>query len=50
MESIADVDIDRSGVFKYILIRVAVGNVTKHIVRGYGSAEYHGAWLRGSPS
>jgi len=41
MDSLADVDIDSEGVFKYILISVSDGKKKKHIVRGYASEEYH---------
>lgn len=37
-----DVDIEASGKFKYILIRLAVGDQSKYIVRGYSHCEYHG--------
>lgn len=45
MACIRDADIDPSGVFKYILIKVNVkegGNETaKDIVRGYAECPYH---------
>ena len=46
MANIARADIDPSGVFKYVLIRVhsrEVGDDSEiDIVRGYGWAEFHG--------
>lgn len=46
MANIPRADIDPSGVFKYVLIRVhsrEVGDDSEiDIVRGYGWAEYHG--------
>lgn len=46
MANIPEADIDPSGVFKYVLIRVhskEVGDDSEvDIVRGYGWAEYHG--------
>eukprot|EP00048_Salpingoeca_helianthica_P018015 m.240232 g.240232 ORF g.240232 m.240232 type:complete len:113 (-) comp23200_c0_seq1:26-364(-) len=41
MDSIADVDIDPEGVFKYIQIVVNDGARSKTIVRGYAADEYH---------
>ncbi|XP_006007063.1 14 kDa phosphohistidine phosphatase [Latimeria chalumnae] len=43
LRRIPDVDIDPSGVFKYVLIRVHCpdGGKRKDVVRGYGWAEYH---------
>ena len=40
--SIEDVDIDESGKFKYILIKVSAGSKSKFIVRGFDWAEFHG--------
>lgn len=40
-----DVEIDKSGKFKYILVKVHDPDVDrefKHIVRGVSKAEYHG--------
>lgn len=42
MENIANVDIDASGRFKYILIKIKSVNNEKYVVRGYAWAEYHG--------
>ena len=44
LDAIADVDIDSNGRFKYILVKVMdeINNSSKHIVRGYEWAEYHG--------
>lgn len=46
ISNVADVDIDPSGVFKYILIKLTVPNSDgkleeKNIVRGYASCPYH---------
>ncbi|XP_072014572.1 14 kDa phosphohistidine phosphatase-like [Amphiura filiformis] len=41
LDSVADVDIDPSGKFKYILIEVEKGGQKKSIVRGYKWAGYH---------
>ena len=40
--SVQEVDIDESGKFKYILIKVFAGSDSKFIVRGYDWAEFHG--------
>ena len=44
LDAIPEVEIDHNGRFKYILIKVTdqVNKVSKHIVRGYDWAEYHG--------
>ena len=42
LSSIEEVDIDESGKFKYILIRVTAGSKSKLIVRGFDWAEFHG--------
>ncbi|KAG9510884.1 Tyrosine-protein kinase Src42A [Fragariocoptes setiger] len=46
LDQIADVDIDPSGRFKYILIKVtdssSAESSSKYIVRGYKSCSYHG--------
>ena len=44
LTSIEEVDIDKSGRFKYILIKVYAGSTSKLIVRGYDWAEYHGMY------
>ena len=44
-QSIPAVDIDASGVFKYILIKALGTAASKTLVRGYGRCEYHGAAL-----
>ncbi|XP_069626625.1 14 kDa phosphohistidine phosphatase [Haliaeetus albicilla] len=42
LSRVADVEIDDSGVFKYVLVRVrAAGGPGKDVVRGHGWAEYH---------
>lgn len=47
LSRIADVDIDRNGVFKYILIEVkSKDGTSKKIVRGYSWAQYHGKQSR----
>lgn len=47
LEQIPSVDIDSSGRFKYILIKLSLKGAEKYIVRGYAWAEYHGliCWL-----
>ena len=45
LDSVADVDIDPNGTFKYILIEIKKGGAKKTIVRGYAWAEYHGKFL-----
>lgn len=40
MDSLNQVEID-TGMFKYILIKVAVGNSVKYLVRGYKDCDYH---------
>ena len=42
LDGINDVDIDSTGRFKYILIKLRNKNQEKTIVRGYAWAEYHG--------
>ena len=42
LDAVLDVDIDDSGIFKYILIKLYIGEKTKCVVRGFGWAEYHG--------
>ncbi|XP_073242925.1 14 kDa phosphohistidine phosphatase-like [Porites lutea] len=44
LESVADVEIDATGRFKYILIKViddSGGGVYKYVVRGFDWADYH---------
>eukprot|EP00795_Rhopilema_esculentum_P010757 gene10757-19545_t len=41
LHSVSDVDIDNSGKFKYILIKVCAGSESKCIVRGFDWAEFH---------
>lgn len=43
MDNVADVDIDKNGKFKYILINVVDSKSGKEklIVRGYGRCNYH---------
>ncbi len=38
--------IDPSGRFKYIQIRLRLGDVEKYIVRGFACHEYHGKILK----
>ena len=45
LDSVADVDIDSSGKFKYILIEIEKGGHKKTIVRGYKWAGYHGKYI-----
>ena len=42
--SVQEVDIDDSGKFKYILIRIFAESASKFIVRGYDWAEFHGMY------
>ena len=43
MDSVKDVDIDPDDTFKYVLIEVKdKQGRSKHIVRGYEWAQYHG--------
>ena len=44
MDQVADVDIDQSGVYKYILIKLTDKNsgASKVVVRGYSWADFHG--------
>ena len=42
LEAVDEVDIDESGKFKYILIKISDGKNSRIIVRGYDWAEYHG--------
>jgi hypothetical protein len=42
MNQINEVNVDSDGCFKYILIKLAVNGQEKHVVRGYGWANYHG--------
>ena len=42
---VQNVDIDNSGRFKYILVKVIDGSNHKHVVRGYSRAEYHGRFI-----
>lgn len=41
LSTVQDVDIDFEGRFKYILIRISIGNAFKHIVRGYARCGFH---------
>lgn len=41
LDAVEDVKIDPSGRFKYILIKLYIGDHTKYIVRGFKWAEYH---------
>lgn len=45
MENIVNVDIDAAGRFKYILIKIKIGDKEKYVVRGYSWAEFHGIHL-----
>ena len=43
MDSVKEVDVDPDDTFKYVLIQVKDKQErTKHIVRGYEWAQYHG--------
>lgn len=42
MDTIPHVDIEKDGVFKYILIKISDSHDTKVLVRGYLRAEWHG--------
>ena len=51
LESVADVEIDATGRFKYILIKVideSGGGVYKYVVRGFDWADYHGKFCNSS--
>ena len=51
LESVADVEIDATGRFKYVLIKVidnSGGGVYKYIVRGFDWANYHGKFCNSS--
>jgi len=41
LTDIPDVDIDESGVFKYIQLKISKNGAEKIIVRGYSRASYH---------
>jgi len=41
LDAVENVDVDDDGTFKYILIKTKIGDLSKHIVRGYGRCEYH---------
>ncbi|EDO34648.1 predicted protein [Nematostella vectensis] len=41
LDAIPDVDIDESGIFKYILLKITDGDKEKNIVRGYEWADFH---------
>lgn len=47
LDKVPDVDIDDNGKFKYILINVqdTVNKTSKHIVRGYARAQWHGEFV-----
>lgn len=42
LDTVPSVDIDESGRFKYILVKIMHDDQHKYIVRGYGRAAYHG--------
>ena len=42
LKDFESVNIDPSGRFKYVLIRLKQGNEEKYVVRGFEWAEYHG--------
>lgn len=50
LSTVKDIDIDKNGKFKYILIKVhdpcASTREFKHIVRGYQRANYHGKYTK----
>ena len=45
LHAVPDVDIDNSGKFKYVLIKVCAESKSKCIVRGFDWAEFHGIAL-----
>ena len=51
LKSVADVEIDATGRFKYVLIKViddSGGGVYKYVVRGFDWADYHGKFCNSS--
>ena len=42
LAAVDEVDIDNSGKFKYVLIKVTAGSHSKFVVRGFDWAEFHG--------
>ncbi len=42
LEAVNSVDIDESGTFKYVLIKITDGQNSKFVVRGFDWAEFHG--------
>jgi len=42
LAAVENVDIDAAGRFKYVLIKLYLGEKTKTVVRGFKWAEYHG--------
>ena len=50
LENVADVEIDATGRFKYVLIKVIdnSGGAYKHVVRGFDWADYHGKFCNSS--
>ena len=53
LKSVADVEIDATGRFKYVLIKViddSGGGVYKYVVRGFDWANYHGKFCNSSAS
>ncbi|CAH3024110.1 unnamed protein product [Porites evermanni] len=51
LKSVADVEIDATGRFKYVLIKViddSGGGVYKYVVRGFDWANYHGKFCNSS--
>ena len=41
LDAVSDVEIDAAGKFKYVLIKVTIGDHSKHLVRGFCDAEWH---------
>ena len=42
-QTVAEVDIEETGVYKYILIKVLGQTTSRTVVCGFASCEYHGA-------
>lgn len=45
LNEIPSVDIDPTGRFKYILIKLIYKGEEKYVVRGHAWAEYHGIYI-----
>lgn len=42
LDAVSYVDIDESGKFKYVLVKLYINDKSKYIVRGFKWGEYHG--------